>query len=278
MSVPLAAKPKITDDRRAQASDGQHRSGLGIAFFLRGLTILRALRRVPMTTKVLSLKKLAATMLEHGGLNETEREFLSDWADHPAGEGTWRTIQTAVHRRRGVGVSGGQQSDREAAWAYIDRPIIGQILLVKWLADAADLKWGQRGRYQEYANMAEGLISLLKNPLPMLPPSSPTGIPLRFASDDFLQQLEKLARRLQWLAEPQNAPDPMKVSPMDLNGSRARVAFMSQMGADLLGLCGLRLDEQVRLLTEIAFPGQNITIAMVRSARTTRKGRRPHSQ
>ena len=140
---------------------------------------------------------------------------------------------------------------------------------VKLLADSADLQWTQRGRYSHHAAMAENLLKLLREPLGAgLPPPIPV-------SDDFLQQLEHVARRLR-LAEPENAPSGMKVSPLDRrDSSRVRVAFMSLMSADLLALCGRRLDEEVRLLTEIAFPGQEITIAMVRSARTTRKRRPP---
>jgi hypothetical protein len=87
-----------------------------------------------------------------------------------------------------------------------------------------------------------------------------------------LQKLENVARRLR-LAELENAPGGMKVSPLDRNSSRVRVAFMSLMSADLLALCGRRLDDVVRVLTDCAFPGQETTVAMVRSARTTRKGR-----
>jgi hypothetical protein len=191
--------------------DHLHRGGYAPAQIDRRLPSLAEVR---MTNKAPSFRTLATSMLQDGGLSETERKFLSEWADHPVAERTWRTIQNNMYKHRDLWIDG-PASDAQASFAHVDRGIIGQILLVKLLADRADLEWAQRGRYSCHAVMAEALLKLLKEPLaPGLPPPIPV-------SQDFLQKLENVARRLR-LAEPENAPGGMKVSPLDRTAAAPR--------------------------------------------------------
>jgi hypothetical protein len=214
-----------------------------------------------------SFKALAGAMLCDGSLSPAEREFLSEWVNDPLAEGTWRTIQTKAHKHRRLRIVGSDKGNARTFWDHFDRWIIGQILLVKPLADRANLEWARRGHYSRHAATAEELVKLLREPLAA---GLPAPIPV---SNDFVQQLEEVARKLH-LAE-LNMPGGMKISPLDRNSSRVRVAFMSLMSEGLLALCGRWLDEVVARLTDRAYFRQDqvTTVAMVRSARTSQKGR-----
>jgi hypothetical protein len=84
---------------------------------------------------------------------------------------------------------------------------------------------------------------------------------------------DHLERAASFLRTP-SPPPPADLGPtrQDRNGSRRRLFFMRQTSEELRQITGRWLDDETATLTEIAFPGTEITDEQVRSAR---RGRRP---
>ena len=158
-------------------------------------------------------------------------------------------------------------SDRDFI-KFLDRFFIQEVLGIKHIAGSVEVLRNEFPAYRENAERAEKLADFLDQKSDWPPPPVPRAL-------QFVPHLRETASELRRLAKHN-----VGVSRKNQKGSRQRVFFMRKMAELFSEICQGSLDEQVRILTEIAFPERETTINEVRSARrpTTSKARSARSR
>jgi hypothetical protein len=190
-----------------------------------------------------SFKAALALYKETPDLSSYDRAHLQRWADDNRAEEIWQRINRAV-----------QKNKKLMGPTYL----IHEILLARRIA----MGIGQRGKFrEEYRNKAdemERLGKFLRRPHPFGMPSFPAGTELARMLDEaasyFRNQVE-ITR---------NIPDVIKFS----RKSTPRMVFMGTIGNDLKRITRRWLDQEVAVLTDIAFDSADIID--VRAVRRTR--------
>jgi hypothetical protein len=194
---------------------------------------------------------------EESGPSSDDRAHLQRWADDDRAEEVWHKIERAA-----------QNNKLRLPAKYF----IAEILAARRVAMAI----GHRGKWREHflnaADEMKRIAKFLRKPHPHRMPPYPRGTKLAEMLDDAANYFRKQV-------EPsRNLPGILKFS----RQSKAHTVFMSMVGNDLKEITGLWLDEEVGVLTEIAFDSPDIIDAEAARwarrqpapRRTARKARR----
>jgi hypothetical protein len=187
-----------------------------------------------------------------------DEQHLARWAADDRAEEIWKTIQAQAI---------GPFPIRDNKWIEpLDHFVLSVLLVRKAAANIDDIRrrWEKkRARYRQLAIDAERLAQFYSNAL--------IGAPSTRSREDQRIQLraeiyKEDAEIMRKLAA--KGPKSLRVSRIDRNGSRQRVAFMYAMSRFVTTFCGQPLDNIVAVLTDIAFPSCEATsLDQVRSAR-----------
>jgi hypothetical protein len=174
--------------------------------------------------------------------NSEDRAHLHRWADDDRAEELWEKIEGAA------------QSNKLTLPA---EHFIAEILAARRVA----MVIGHRGKWREdFRNAADEMersAKFLRKPHPYGMPAYPGGRKLAEMLDDAAAYFRKQV-------EPsRNQPGVLKFS----RKSKPHMIFMSMVGNDLKQITGLWLDEEVGVLTEIAFDSPDIDAEAARWAR-----------
>jgi hypothetical protein len=135
-------------------------------------------------------------------------------------------------------------------------------------------------KYSQLANQAEDLGQLFAELSDEEDPTSDSARTFVCNSRQYIRLSKWAANVLRELADSlPSLTAGARMSRSDRDGSAERTAFMSRVAHHLSQLCGRPCHGEVATLTEIAFPGREISIEQVRNAiarPTTRVGRKPH--
>jgi hypothetical protein len=204
-------------------------------------------------------------------VHSEDEQHLARWEADDRADEIWKTIQAQAI---------GPFPIQDNKWIEPLELFILSVLLARKAADNIDdvhRRWeSKRIRYDQLAMNAETLAEFYNKALigaPSKPSIEDQKMRLRASIyREDAQIMRRLAAR---------RPKVLRISRMDRNGSRKRVAFMYLMSTSMMHLCGKPLDSIVASLTDIAFPGPEATsLEQVRSARreSTRTGRTSSKQ
>jgi hypothetical protein len=182
-------------------------------------------------------------------LSQADRAHLERWADDDRANEIWKTIDGAAKKRGRL---------------LPDRFFIQEVLGARDIATSLFHRRNNRKRYLKFAVQMEEVARVLRRPFP-------NGLLL-------MPRAEELARRLDEAAQGYRAY--VAVGPKRARGmtwtrqSEPMHVFMRWMSKELKGITGKWLDNEVAVLTEIAFNKREISTDRVVWARAPRKRRR----
>jgi hypothetical protein len=174
-------------------------------------------------------------------LTPDDKAFLTRWIKDNRTEGVWSKITKIAPR------TGRFPQLLIARFVTIRRRAFNE---ERFLND-------ERGRTEFAAGLRKRLIYELRSDI---------------SNTALADHLERAASFLRMSSPP---PPPADLGPtrQDRDGSRRRLFFMRQTSEELRQITGRWLDDETATLTEIAFPGAEITVEQVRAARRGRRGR-----
>jgi hypothetical protein len=176
-----------------------------------------------------SLKAALVSYRETPGLTPVDSAHLQRWSDDDRADEVWLTIERAA---------------QEHELAVPPHVFIREILAIRRVAKAIASRGKYRDRYHTYAKQMEKIAKFLREPHPLgMPPTLP-------GSEKLARMLDAAARVYRREVDPSRAvPDVVKVT----RESDTPAVFMNQTSNYLKGITGQWLDDQVAVLTEIAF-------------------------
>jgi hypothetical protein len=179
-----------------------------------------------------------------------DRKHLNDWMATPDAEKLWQKLQDTAQARN--------PDNPLYSSDVFARLFVRDCLAARSISDGIEKRWRDRDTYLKRAEQAEDLASFF-DALP-----SPSPVPNLSAS------LRNAAAILRSFVGPRNRRGTMRISRKNIDGSRARVAFMNWMSQEMERICAQPFDDVVARLTDIAFPRseQTTTLDQVKSART----------
>jgi hypothetical protein len=190
-----------------------------------------------------------------GRVFQKQLTFLNNWAADPRAHEPWDAIRVV-----GPDISA-QAFIRKVLWTYS----------LSGMLDALSA-----GADSEVRTERKALRKLLKKLA-----SEPSDSVLAEKLSEAARRAHSIARLVEEITNPSSLVQ--QVSRLTRQGwgdTCSRKIFMRSLGAQFLQISGHRLDSAVALLTEIAFPGQEIHPEHVRTARrpTTRKARKRNTE
>jgi hypothetical protein len=169
-----------------------------------------------------------------------DRAHLQRWADDDRAEEVWHKIERAAQNNK--------------LWLPA-KYFITEILAARRNAMAIGHRGKWRERFRNAADEMERIAKFLRKPHPYRMPPYPRDTELAEMLDDAASYFRKAV-------EPsRNLPSILKFS----RQSKAHTVFMSMVGNDLKQITGLWLDEEVGVLTEIAFDSPDVSMPRLRA-------------
>ena len=186
-------------------------------------------------------------------LSPTDLAHLKRWADDDRADEVWNVINCAVR-------SGGR--------LLPERLFIQDILGTRHIATSINHRRNNRERYRKYAAQMEYIARVLRMRQPNQFPLIPTG-------EELAGRLEEAARIYRnYVAVARNEDRGMKWT----RQSKPPQVFISLLSNDLKSISGKWLDDEVAVLTEIAFDVSRIDTDQVIWARRGAKRNRAHNK
>jgi hypothetical protein len=180
-----------------------------------------------------SFRAVLRSFEESSALGSDHRAHVRRWADDNRAEELWNKIKRAAQKNN--------------VWLPA-KYFIQEILAARRVAMGIGHRGKLRERYRNAADDMERVAKFLRQPHPYSISAYPTGIELARKLDDAASYFRKVV-------EPtRNIPGVLKFS----RESKPHMVFMSMVGNDLKGLTGRWLDEEVAVLTEIAFDSPDV--------------------
>jgi hypothetical protein len=180
-----------------------------------------------------SFKAVLRSFEESSDLGSDNRAHIRRWADDNRAEELWNKIKRAA-----------QKNNLLLPAKYF----IQEILAARRVAMGIGHRGKLRESYRNAADDMERVAKFLRQPHPYGMPAYPTGTELARKLDDAASYHRKVV-------EPtRDIPGVLQFS----RKSRPHMIFMNMVGNDLKGLTGRWLDEEVAVLTEIAFDSTDV--------------------
>lgn len=173
-----------------------------------------------------SFKAALISYAETPGLTPKDRAHLQRWSDDDRADEVWQTIDCAAHK-------------------LLPRNVfITEILAVRRVAEGIAGREKYRDHYRRYARQMEEIAEFLRKRHPAgMPPTLPR-------SEELARMLDDAARAFRMEVDPsRDIPGVVKVT----RKSDAPDVFASQVSNYLKDITGRWLDDDVAVLTEIAF-------------------------
>jgi hypothetical protein len=161
-------------------------------------------------------------------LSPADIAHLKRWADDDRADEVWNTISRAAQEHRGL------------------LPVqffIQEILGARDIAQSLNHRRKHRDRYRKRAAQMVEIAKVLREPLPNGLLLIPSGVELARKVDDAAQKYRE------YVAASRNLPGVIKWT----RESKPPEVFMSLLSNDLKGITGRWLDQEVAVLTQIAF-------------------------
>jgi len=167
------------------------------------------------------------------GLTPDQRAHLQRWAADNRAEEVWQSIKRAAQKNKKLLVEGF---------------FIREILAAKCVAISFGHRWKYRERYRKQAEQMERIAKFLREP-------RPAGIPPYPSATELARMLDDAARNFRGeVAVSINLPGVLKLS----RKSKPPTVFMSMVGNDLNNITGCWLNQEVAVLTDIAFNAPDV--------------------
>src|SRR5262249_23370622 len=199
-------------------------------------------------------KRVARSILKDGELDPIDRKHLKLWVDAPVGDPIWTTVRKRL-----------LPSLAEVPELTVEY-FIQNVLAIRRSAEAIE-EWPE---YLKHAKQAESLARFLRGQeSQILPPPMPE-IPNFIALAD---SLDMAARAMRERARAVASRYSTVVSQKRRQGNAKRRLFMRTMSHLMTEYCGRPLDSEVAALTNILFPGADVTEESVRGARRPTKAK-----
>ena len=180
-----------------------------------------------------SFKSALKSYKESFGLSPDDAAHIQRWAEDDRTEEVWRKIETAVQ----------QKNITLPAEAFV-REILG----ARQVAMAIGHRGEWRDRYRKEADQMQRTAKFLRRSHPLGMPPYPGGTELAGLLDDAARYFRKQVEVSRIV------PSVLKFG----RKSKPQAIFMNMVGNDLNNITGSWLDEEVGILTEIAFASPDI--------------------
>jgi hypothetical protein len=182
-------------------------------------------------------------------LSSLDLAHLKRWADDERADKVWNTVHQAARSR-----------DIELPAGFFIQEVLG----ARDIATSINHRQNNRQRYRKYAAQMEEVANVLRKRLPNRLPLMPTG-------EELAGRLEEAARTYRdYVAVARNETRGMNWT----RESKPLHVFMSLLSNDLKDMSGKWLDDEVAVLTEIAFDKSEIDTDRVIWARRGAKRNR----
>ena len=179
-----------------------------------------------------SIKAALAAYSKTPGLTREDRAHLQRWSEDDRADEEWQIIDCAYRAAHEHGLP-------------LPRSVfISEILAIRRVAEGIASRGKYRDRYRKYAKQMEETARFLRKPHPAgMPPTLPQ-------SEELARMLDAAASALRMEVEQsRGVPGTVKAT----RQSNTPAIFMNQLSNYLKGITGQWLDDQVAVLTEIAF-------------------------
>ena len=176
-----------------------------------------------------SFKTTLISYIETPGLTPLDRAHLREWSDDDRADEVWQAIDRAVQKH-----------------GLLLPPVdfVREMLAIRRAAEAIASRQKYRSRYRKYADKMEELAKFLRKPHPAgMPPTLPGSEKLARMLDDAAGVFRKE------VAPSRDVSGVVKIG----RQSEATAIFISQASNYLKDITGRWMDDQVAVLTEMAF-------------------------